>query len=88
MSAKSRIWQRLVEAGRKTQEQMDEALETDYSAKFQGLSPSEVWASLSYRPTKREYQQACDWLGIAYSNETNAQLRALLAAACGVEEGE
>ena len=55
---------------------------------FYGMEPAEVWRSLSYRPTKDEYQQACDWLGVEYSEEaTNAELRALLAAACGVEEG-
>jgi len=60
---------------------------TDYSQKFVGLSAQEVWQSLSYRPTKREYQQACDWLQIAYEpTATNAELRALLAAAAGIEE--
>jgi hypothetical protein len=54
---------------------------------FAGMTAAEVWRSLSYRPTKDEYQQACDWLGIQYSpNATNAELRALLAEAAGVEE--
>ena len=54
---------------------------------FSGMTPQEVWRSLSYRPTKDEYQQACDWLGIAYdASMTNAQLRALLAEAAGVDE--
>ena len=60
---------------------------TDYSEKFVGLSAEAVWQSLSYRPTKREYQQACDWLQIPYEpTATNAELRALLAAAAGIEE--
>ena len=73
-----------------SEEQAEEPVdETDYASKFNGLSPAEVWASLSYRPTKREYQQACDWLGVTYDETaTNAQLRALLAEACGVTEGE
>ena len=54
---------------------------------FTGMDAAEVWRSLSYRPTKDEYQQACDWLGIEYaSNATNAELRALLASAAGIEE--
>ena len=53
---------------------------------FEGLTAAEVWASLSYRPTKAEYVQACGWLGIKYpEGATNAELRALLAAAAGIE---
>lgn len=66
---------------------LSDGSETDYSQKFVGLSAKAVWQSLSYRPTKREYQQACDWLQIAYEpTATNAELRALLAAAAGIEE--
>lgn len=62
--------------------------QAEESNPFNGMAAAEVWRSLSYRPTKDEYRQACDWLGIEYSpTATNAELRAFLAAACGVEEG-
>ena len=53
---------------------------------FSGMTAAEVVRSLSYRPTKDELQQACDWLGIAYDGtETNAELRALIDAAAEAE---
>lgn len=56
---------------------------------FVGMTPSEVWRSLSYRPRKDEYRQALEWLKVTYTEDmTNAQLRALLAEACGITEGE
>lgn len=69
-----------------TEQETEQEAELD-PYKFQGLTPAEVWASLSYRPTKAEYKLACDWLQIAYEpTATNAELRALLAAAAGIEE--
>ena len=72
-------------AWREAVREIIEAMQPTYN--FTGMTPQEVWRSLSYRPTKDEYQQACEWLGIQYSpTATNAELRALLAEAAGIEE--
>lgn len=53
---------------------------------FTGMTATEVWRSLSYRPTKDELQQACDWLKLEYAEgATNAELTALLQAAYEAE---
>ena len=97
-----KLYVNLIKAGRRTIDDVPSALREAVIAaledegypvgavanRFIGLTAQEVWASLSYRPTKAEYTQACDWLGIEYGeNATNSELRALLAEACGVEEG-
>jgi len=84
--------------GRITAEEMAEILDEDGEESedddpepqrtydFTGMSAAEVVRSLSYRPTKDELQQACDWLGLAYTAQmTNAQLKALIYEAAGVE---
>ena len=87
MGAKSRIWARLVTAGRKTQAEMESGVGAPNA--FIGMTASEVVRSLSYRPKKDELQQACDWLQIRYDGtETNNQLKALIYAAAGIEEPE
>lgn len=54
---------------------------------FTGMTATEVWRSLSYRPTKDELQQACDWLKLEYAEgATNAELTALLQAAYEAEQ--
>lgn len=69
-----------------TEETEQQESSEDYADKFVGLTAIEVWNSLSYRPTKRELQQACDWLQVAYDgNETNEQLKAMLAQSAGIE---
>lgn len=51
---------------------------------FTGMSAAEVLRSLSYRPTKDELHQACDWLQILYTpTMTNAELKALIEASAG-----
>jgi len=65
----------------------DEGEGDDETYDFTGMTPAEVWRSLSPRPKLDEYRQACDWLGLEWDmSMTRAQLRALLAEACGVEE--
>lgn len=49
---------------------------------FTGMDAPEVLRSLSYRPTKDELQQACDWLQISYEPTlTNAELKSLIEEA-------
>ena len=56
---------------------------------FSGMSAAEVLRSLSYRPTKDELHQACDWLGISYTpTMTNAELKSLIEAMVDAESGE